>query len=166
MRRLYAPFLLVLLVASGGAVVVSQAATSTDSLAKPKQGRWSGKASPYDGQGRDSVDFRLTRSGQIRQVRGPSWCAGFPVVNRVHVSARRTFSTTRTYHDSAAPITWSVKFSGRFTSRTKARGKLEGTAHFPRGECVRHFTWRAHLWPCWPYECDDPDRPRQRAARP
>jgi hypothetical protein len=143
------------------------------SAVEPKPGRWSGGISNYIGHGSDSVRFRVTRSGDLRQVTGPTYGPSTiePDIPRVNVSRKGTFSATRKYREnspgSSRGYDFTVRFSGRFITKTKAKGTLvvDGIYSDARGVRVPEDTyktnWNARHKPCWPYDCNDPDRPRR-----
>ena len=145
----------VALVAGGGAV--SEAAL-------PKRGRlyvgtaaggWPGAP----GVGRDDVSLKVSASGKRFRVRGIPLCGRNPrpVINRIKILGTGSFKARRSYatiRPSSEKFAWTFKFSGRFTSSTRANGRLtehletSGGARGTNSVCdtPKNLRWKVKLF--------------------
>ena len=132
----------------GACVVLLLAALASAEAAKPKKGGAYSGTVPDQGGTRGITDggitFVVSKNGKKLTASLPALCGRNPhgVIKNIPISKKGKFSGKRSYKDTHASgeiFDWDLKISGRFTSRTKAKGVLTvhlETSNYNRGEPV------------------------------
>lgn len=120
------------------AVALVALTASVEAANAPKSGLYEGPATGSESRSDHRiVQIRVSRSGRKLDFRGPHERCGafnplsayFPRIKDVKIKRNGKFEGDREYTDtSRGPnyvLRWTVELSGRFTSDTKAKGKVK-----------------------------------------